>query len=160
MSRRRKPMRRTGIARKKPLRRTPIKRNGAPRPKPKVKRSPEERAALLRETRAFKEEARRQRVCRVCGKGGPWEAHHVITRRYLRVNGFEEWHPDNSLRLCPPCHHKHTVAFRRVDVTSLTDRNIAYAVTLLGEAKALDYISRHYRGEDQRIARLAEYEDD
>lgn len=137
--------------RKKGMRREPRKRTPAERERDKI------------EQRAFKEEARRQRVCAVCGRAGndekgnpvPWEAHHVITKAYLKRYGHPLWHPDNSLRVCSePCHGQHTRGFKRMPLSCLTDRNIAYAVTLLGEPKAHEYLTRHYSGEDPRVDAL------
>lgn len=169
-----RPMRRTRMKRtpmkkrQKPMKRTPIKRNGAPKRKPKKAMNADERAKLLIETRAFKEAARRQQVCALCGKeatnSNPWEAHHVITQSFLKREHLDQWHPDNSLRLCQaPCHDQHTRAFIRLPLRCLTDRNIAYAVALLGEEKAHTYLTRHYTGKDPRVDRLTEgleYEDD
>lgn len=157
-------MKRSGpLKRGKPLKRSSIKR------KPKPRRAPAEQERLIRETRAFREEARRQRVCAVCGRTAnipgegpnPWEAHHVITRSFLKRNRLAEFHPDNSLRLCSyPCHALHSTAALRIPLTCLTDRNVAYAVRLLGEAKAHDYLTRHYTGTDPRVEALLEEDTD
>lgn len=150
-----------------------MKRGPGPKRKPmrrRRKKQPlagDEKRQLVTETRAFKEAARRQRVCAVCGRKAdikgkgpnPWQAHHVITRSYLRRNAYPEWHPDNSLRVCEhPCHEHHTCAHKRIALSCLTDRNIAYAVRLLGEGKAHNYLTRHYTGTDRRVDALLEEE--
>ena len=140
-------------------RRKPMQRKGMKRRKPrshagslyKVKQE-----VRVVQSKAFKQAARDQRVCAVCRRGNrPWEAHHVITKSFLKGEGFELYHPDNALRLCEyPCHAQHTNAFARIELSCLTDRNIAYAVRLLGAPKAHSHLTRNYAGADPRVDAL------
>lgn len=105
----------------------------------------------------FWDAARMQTVCAECGKGGNFDAHHVIERQELRSRGLDEWDPDNALRLCDPaatpgCHGNHTTASKRVRLVRLTDRNIDYAFRVLGPF-AYDYLKRRYDGDDPRVER-------
>lgn len=151
--------------RSKPLKRS----NGLKRTtKSRSKMTRAEQEQAIRETRAFKEAGRRQSVCAKCGAlafrvvdgrrvENPWEAHHVITKTFLRREHFELWHPDNALRLCQfPCHEHHTTAFDRLPLTVLLNCNIEYAVRLLGEDGAYSYLTRNYVGQDPRVDALLE----
>lgn len=106
---------------------------------------------------SFRAEARYQRVCAGCGKGGKHQAHHVVDRQELRHRGLKEWDTRNALRLCPlyvpgSCHTGQTNALNRVELVNLTDDNVEYAFEILG-AYAFDYLHRHYAGEDPRLDR-------
>lgn len=110
-------------------------------------------ASERRQAREFAMAARYQRLCARCGKNGLYEAHHVIEAQYLRINGHPAYDPRNALRLCPACHHRHTVRADPLPLTCLTDENFHYAFDLLGE-KAEGYLRTHYAGEDPRLERL------
>lgn len=106
---------------------------------------------------SFRAEARYQRVCAGCGKGGEHQAHHVVDQQELRRRGLPEWDTRNALRLCPlyvpgSCHTGQTNALRRVKLADLTDDNVEHAFEMLG-AYAYDYLHRHYDGDDDRIDR-------
>jgi hypothetical protein len=149
--------------RSKPLKRGKGLKRGKRRPTRTKKRDPDWQQTMV-ETRAFKQAARRQYVCALCGKGGqfkgkpnPWEAHHVVAKTFLRREGFALWHPDNALRLCEhPCHEHHTLAFNRLPLKVLLGCNIDYAVRLLGEDRAYSYLMRNYTGTDPRVDALIE----
>lgn len=104
----------------------------------------------------FWDAARMQTVCAECGRGGSFDAHHVIERQELRNQGLNEWDLDNALRLCDRpvggCHQNHTAASKRVRLERLTDRNIDFAFRALGPA-AYDYLKRRYGGDDPRVER-------
>lgn len=102
---------------------------------------------------AFWWAARNQRVCAVTRTGGPWQAHHVIERQWLRQRGLDEWDPRNALRVLTPVHTRHTDAVKRIPLRCLTDENLDYAFELMGLAAHL-YLHRHYSGEDPRVVRL------
>lgn len=152
------------MKRGKPLKRNKgLKRGGRLRQRRKGYKAPTrvEQERLKIAKTGFKQSARGQLVCARCSKTGgrqnPWEAHHVITKTYLKRNGLDQWHPDNALRLCVhPCHEHHTTAFERLHLNCLLDRNIDYAVRLLGEDRAYDYLTRHYVGTDPRVEALNE----
>lgn len=129
------------MKRGKPLKRSPIKR------RPSKALSLEERAA----TAAFRAEARWQRCCQVCGAIDRWDAHHVVERQYLRINRLPQWDPKNALRACERCHRLHTLRIAAIPLTALTDRNIDYAIELLGAEKAVAYLHDNYAGTDPRL---------
>lgn len=154
-------MKRSGLQRKTPLKaKSGLKRKGMKR-KPPARRSGS-LASIAREVRItqgrqFREAARSQRACAACGRADrPWEAHHVVEKGHLKREGIGDlMHPDNALRLCEyPCHAQHTNAHKRLALSCLTDRNIAYAVILLGEQTAHNYLTRHYAGSDPRVDAL------
>lgn len=159
-------MKRSGLKRKKPMKRgKPLKRGTPGRPRHKIN-SPYgtkvgksltcQREIAIANGQAFKQEARAQRCCAVCGSTGPWEAHHVIEKKYLVANGLPVFCTENSLRLCKePCHGRHTRASQRVALTALTDRNIRYAFYLLDGA-AYYYLTDHYAGTDSRVDAMKE----
>lgn len=99
-------------------------------------------------------EARSQGVCAVCGKGGPFEAHHVLERQELSRRGLPEFDTRGALRLCKEavgnCHSRHTTATRRVKFSELTEENISYAFEALGPF-AIDYLTRRYEVDDGRV---------
>jgi hypothetical protein len=109
---------------------------------------------------SFRAEAKWQGVCAVTGKGGAFQAHHVVERQELKRRGLPEWDPRNALRLAPRAHDRHTLAVRRVKTKELTDDNIEYAFEVLGDA-AQDYLRRYYDDDepDLRIGPLHPCED-
>ena len=42
-------------------------------------------------------------MCRICGKDGPLDAHHIINRNCFENGGYEL---DNGISLCEECHLK------------------------------------------------------
>lgn len=109
----------------------------------------------------FHAAAARQKRCASCGASDRFQAHHVIYRQHLRARGLSEWDPRNALRVCHEvcparCHARHHNATARINLTALTDDNVAYAFEVLG-AGAYDYLRRYYDGKDPRLERaLAE----
>lgn len=152
-------MKRTPLKRgKSTLRRTPMKRKGGGLRRKPMKRTPPKpmslRMRLLKE--AFRDEARGQRCCAVCGTTDePWDAHHVIEKAYLAKHRWPLYVPENALRLCRRCHERHTLRTEKVPMTALTDENVEYAIILMGEPRAEDYFRRNYEGWDTRFTRLA-----
>ena len=108
---------------------------------------------------AFRDAARFQGICAVAGHRGPWDAHHVVEAKWLKVNAPTLlWDPRNALRLSKRVHERHTNWVRRVPLKALRDENIAFAFSVMG-AGAYDYLRRHYAGPDERIElALAEVE--
>lgn len=104
--------------------------------------------------RAFKEAAWRQRICqaRDCRETVEWEAHHVVEKQVLRLRFMADryWDTRNSMRLCPGCHSGHTVGYRRVLLTDLSDENYEFAFDALG-VSAYDELARKYDGRDPRL---------
>lgn len=101
----------------------------------------------------FWEAARDQKVCAVTGTRGPWDAHHVVERQWLRQRGLDEWDPRNALRVIKPVHARHTSAVKRIPLRCLTEESVSYAFELMGLA-AHPYLHRHYEGEDPRVEKL------
>jgi hypothetical protein len=102
-----------------------VKRSGPPPRKKGLSRSrmrskklrieppdPEAKAREDAERLAFKMAAAGQVVCAVCGRGGNFDAHHVIEQQELKDRGLWLWDPRNALRLCARpdmgCHQQHT----------------------------------------------------
>lgn len=99
------------------------------------------------------EAARDQRCCAKCGGAGGFEAHHVIERRFLKANQLPQFVSSNALRLCSDCHAAHTNRSQPLELRHLTDENIEYAFTLLGQY-ANSYLRMLYDGEDDRLEEL------
>lgn len=139
-----------------------MKRSGGPKRKSNISRTKRpSRSRRYRTTtdiemankRNFHEAAWKQRVCQECGKGGAHESHHVVEKQKLRqINRWDVvWDTRNCLRLCPACHHSHTVGFRRVKLQNLTDDNYEFAFHILG-AGAFYYLRDRYNGKDARLS--------
>ena len=96
---------------------------------------------------SFRAEARYQRVCAVCGSGGVYHAHHVISEQLLQRLGLPVLDPRNALRLCDRCHMSFEWAGPgkiAINVFHLTDQNICYVYETLGPAVSM--IERKYGG--------------
>jgi hypothetical protein len=108
--------------------------------------------------RGFHEEARYQKVCAVCGKGGSFEAHHVVKVQILRrLRGVTNFYdPRNALRLCPKCHADHTSGKRRIRTGELTKDSICYIWEILGIA-GQNLLEREYSGPDRRYEKHVEH---
>lgn len=107
---------------------------------------------------SFWYEARAQMCCAECGSTGEFDAHHAVERQELRRRGLPEWDTRCALRLCPltgGCHGGQTSKLHKIQLTNLTDDNVAYAFEALGAA-AYYYLRRHYAGYDPRVEALAE----
>lgn len=146
-------MKRSSLQRKTGLKRTGFKRK-PPRPTDKAII-----AARMRQREDFKEEARSQRVCAVCGEVDSFDGHHVVELNWLKANGKPWYMRPNALRLCDrfsknKCHEKHTNGSRKVKLKELTDDNINYAFAVMGAAAEV-YLHRHYDGKDPRVDELA-----
>lgn len=115
-------------------------------------------------TKSFWLEAQWQKVCAVCRKPGPFQAHHVVDKAILRTRcglGGDDLHDTrNALRLCQQlgsvewrCHFQHENSRRLVKTSELLDDNIEYAFEVLG-AYAADYLRSEYDDSepDDRIA--------
>lgn len=117
---------------------------------------------------SFKNEARWQRVCATCNKGGAFHAHHVVDKAILRnrcgLRGIQLYDTRNALRLCQGlgdpdrrCHfrHENRVEGYVVKTKNLTDANIEYAFEMLG-LYAADYLRDEYDDSepDERICNL------
>jgi hypothetical protein len=119
-------------------------------------------AARMIQVAEFKEYAREQRVCAVCGSTtSDFDGHHVIELQYLKKNGMPHYLRPNALRLCNrfsknDCHGKHTNGSRKIRIKELLDENLIYAIQALGPDRAEVYIHRHYKGNDRRFDEMLE----
>lgn len=107
---------------------------------------------------SFRAEARFQRVCAYCGKGGPFHAHHVVDRSELEkrgVKGNARYDTRNALRLCNDlrrgiegrCHLQFENRRIEIKASMLKDCNIEYAFEVL-DAYAYDYLRQEYANVD------------
>jgi hypothetical protein len=114
----------------------------------------------------FREAARKQRCCVMCGRGrSDWHPHHVVYKQHLRTQGKPLYDARNSMRLCINCHAAHHDRSKVVPLSKLTDEHLAYAFEVLGAA-AHYYLSQRYEvgfeGEarlDGWLAKIEEEED-
>ncbi len=86
--------------------------------------------------------------CEVCGMRGPLERHHVVAEQVVRREHGAVWDLSNSLELgryCA-CHRRHTNAVSRLPRSAVPPSAERFAVELLGEDRAADYLSRYYSG--------------
>ena len=103
---------------------------------------------------SFHAEATAQLICAVCGRGGAFHAHHVVSKAELKHRRAPLNDPRNALRLCVRCHMQHEWAGPgKVDValSQLTDDNFCFAFEVMGAA-AMVYLERFYVGADLRLA--------
>lgn len=113
--------------------------------------------AAISNPASFRDEARFQRECAVCGSPGDYEAHHVVSKQELKKRGLvHRLHdPRNCLRLCKGgkrCHmnREHGGVSKIVILTeSLTNDNICFLWETLDVA-GQNYLERHYTGIDRR----------
>jgi len=109
---------------------------------------------------SFRNEARWQRVCAVCKKAGPWQAHHVLIEQELERRGVKPWDTRNALRICTEgqdnCHSRHHWKVRAIRTVELLDCNVLYAFEILGPYAA-DWLRRYYDDitPDPRIIQLS-----
>lgn len=85
--------------------------------------------------------------CAACGKHGLLLRHHVILEQHVRTAGGDPWDLRNSMTLgyyACACHRDHHHAVRRLPLAKVPDVAIAFAVELLGEERAADYLARFY----------------
>jgi hypothetical protein len=111
--------------------------------------------------RSFREEARFQRVCQLCGAPGPFHAHHVVDKKELEKKGLrgnDLYDTRNAMRLCEGldtkrCHFQFENRMVPITTEMLMDQHIEYAFEKLG-AYAFDYLRQEYddSAEDPRIA--------
>jgi hypothetical protein len=60
--------------------------------------------------------------------------------------GLPEWDPANRMDLCGRCHFEHHYAQvnRKIPIERIPEHALAYAVDVLGETGAADYLRRRY----------------
>lgn len=112
--------------------------------------------AALANPKSFREEARYQGLCALCGMSGPFHAHHVVDKAKLRdrcgLRGNDLYDPRNAMRLCEGldgnrCHMNFENRVVKITTKMLSDQNIEYAFEKLG-AYAADYLRAEYDDSD------------
>lgn len=102
---------------------------------------------------SFHAEAMFQRVCAVCGSGGAFDAHHVVSKHALKKRGYASrlWDPRNALRLCVRnrCHERYTNSRYKIETMDLTDANICFIWEVLDVA-GQNFLDRYCTGLDRR----------
>jgi len=86
--------------------------------------------------------------CAACGQRDRLVRHHVVTESRVRAAGGNPYDLANSLSLgagfrCS-CHRDHHSACARLPISCLSDDALAFAVDLLGEHQAAEYLRRYY----------------
>jgi hypothetical protein len=107
-------------------------------------------------SREFYEAGCRQLACAACGSTGAFDIHHVVQRQICRREQIPQHHPDNALRICRDCHHRHSSHQGVLPLSALRDENIAFAVEFLGPGPAYNHFCRYYAGRDTRVDDLLE----
>lgn len=84
--------------------------------------------------------------CACCGRGGRMHGHHVVLARHVRKHGGDVWDLRNRLSVAPACHlaHHESSGRHRIALSVLRPENVQFAVGLLGEEAAREYLDRHY----------------
>lgn len=86
--------------------------------------------------------------CAVCRRRGPIWYHHVVLAQHVRREGGDVWDFRNALPVGQPflcsCHEAHHNAQPRIPAAKLPDDAIRFAVELMGEDRAAEYIRRYY----------------
>lgn len=117
------------------MKRSPLKR--------RVHRKP---AEATPERYAFKEVVWGH--CEVCKAIGFVRRHHIVREQHVRLEGGDCWNVDNALWVgvdftCR-CHDLHHNASRRIPLSLVPLRAVAFAEGLYGLERARDYLSREY----------------
>lgn len=142
-----------------------------------MKRSPLKRTATLSRSPLARKRPLRSRVkartpetgeaafklvqrghCSICGKWGWVRRHHVLTESKVRQEGADPWALRNAIiigvggeggaRYTCDCHANHHAASRKIPIELVPEDALAFAVDVLGEARAADYFRRRYRCEE------------
>lgn len=76
----------------------------------------------------------------------PLHGHHVVARQVLARAGLNQWDERNKMSLCPRCHFEHEYGMenRKIGLEKVPERALAFAVDVLGEDQAAEYLQRHY----------------
>lgn len=108
---------------------------------------------------SFREEARFQRVCAVCGSAGAFHAHHIVSKQRLRKEGLVHrlYDPRNALRLCEGldtnhCHMEHEKGNLVIPTEKLPAEVMCFIWETLGVA-GQNLLERDYTGIDRRYTR-------
>lgn len=128
-----------------------------------VRRTPLARSAPLRARRKpaavsepGRKEWKRARAgwCDVCGHFSlVLHGHHVLYEQIVRREGGDPWAAENRMDVCSLCHMNHHSGARKIALSKVPARAVAFAVALVGEYRAADFFSRRY-GAEERSWRL------
>lgn len=91
-----------------------------------------------------------------CGKKGQ-QLHHAIYAQEARRYGAER-DPRNLVPVTRRCHEKHHTRTRPFDLSMLPDSVYEFAAEVMGDGPAFVYLSRRYRGGDDRLDALVSNE--
>lgn len=129
-------MKRTALKRNKPL------KNKRKPPKAPVPRSEVPLEELPR--KLWGEAAQRMR-CAICGSRRRVQGHHVVSKRWLKANGYAYllWDSRNRLPLCSDCHEYHENASRRVPREKLRPSHHDF-IAEVGLGHWPDWFQRNY----------------
>jgi hypothetical protein len=88
--------------------------------------------------------------CEGCGRRGPLVRHHVVREQDVRSEGGDPWDQRNAMELgryCN-CHGDHHApnGQRKLPLEKVPQTAIRFTVELMGEDRAVNYLSRHYSG--------------
>lgn len=86
--------------------------------------------------------------CEVCKMPGFVRRHHIVREQHVRLEGGDCWDTDNALWVgvdftCR-CHERHHSACKRIPLSLVPLRAVAFAEGLYGLERARDYLSREY----------------
>lgn len=86
--------------------------------------------------------------CAVCDQPGRLIRHHVVLEQHVRAAGGAPYDLRNALPLgyyACSCHRDHHHAVRRLPLARVPPAAVEFAIELLGEPAAIDYLARYYR---------------
>lgn len=91
----------------------------------------------------------RHGICRVCHVVGLVRRHHIIYEQVVRREGGDPWDPRNGMwvgieGMTCDCHERQHNASQRIPESLLSVAAREFAVELLGEDRAADYLRRLY----------------
>lgn len=72
------------------------------------------------------------------------QIHHVVYQQHVRRNGGSVRDSRNFMLLCHDCHRRHHNRVAPIPRSSLPAAAVEFAVELLGEDYADDYLARRY----------------
>jgi hypothetical protein len=81
-----------------------------------------------------------------------YQSHHVVEKAELRRRQRLDlvWDTRNVMRLCEPCHRRHTNRMEPLPLRLLQPQHFEFAFYVMGAA-AHSYLGRMYVGQDDRL---------
>lgn len=106
----------------------------------------------------------RQRCICGCGRKG-LQLHHAVYQQHIRAHAKDKnisfasefdlvRDPRNLVPTSPGCHAAHHNRSRPFEVSMLPDSVFEFAAEVMGAGTAYEYLSRRYRGSDDRLDAL------